>query len=68
MTAQNADLIGIYTLDILGRIIDVKHVGLYRDDSLIFISDNNDPKLLKIHKKIIRAFKDLKLKYHLTLK
>ena len=56
-STQIADLIGIYILDTLGRIIDPKQVGLCRDDGLIFIPDSNGPKILKIHKKIIRAFK-----------
>ena len=36
-SAQIVDIIGIYILDTLGRIIDLKQVGLYKDDGLIFI-------------------------------
>ena len=42
--AQTADLIGVYILDTLGRIIDFKRVGLIREDGLIFIPDSNSPK------------------------
>ena len=35
----------------LGRIINLNQVGLYRDDGLIFIPDSNDPKTSKIHLK-----------------
>ena len=59
--APIADLIGIYILDTLDRIIDRKQVGLYKDDGLIFISESNAPQNSKIHEKIIRAFKLLGL-------
>ena len=39
-SAQIADLIGIYIIDTLGRIIDSKQKGLYRDDGIIFILDS----------------------------
>ena len=44
---------GIYILDMLGRIVNLKLVGLYRDDGIIFIPDSNGPKTSKIHKTII---------------
>ena len=56
-SAQVADLIGIYILDTLGRIINLEQVGLYRDDGIIFIPDNNGPKTSNIQNKIVRAFK-----------
>ena len=56
-SAQIADLIGIYILETLGKITDLKQIGLYRDNGFIFISDSNSPKTSKIHKKVMRAFK-----------
>ena len=65
-SAQIADLFGIYLLDMLGRIMDLKQVRLYIDDILIFIPESNDPKTTKMHKKIIRAFDLLGLKIEIT--
>ena len=56
-SAQVADLVGIYILDTLGRIVNLQQVGLYRDDGIIYIPDSNGPKTASIQKKIIRAFK-----------
>ena len=56
-SAQVADLVGIYILDTLGRIVNSQQVGLYRDDGIIYIPDSNGPKTASIQKKIIRAFK-----------
>ena len=55
-SAQVADLVRIYILDTLGRIVN-SQVGLYRDDGIIYIPDSNGPKTASIQKKIIRAFK-----------
>ena len=65
-SAQVADLVGIYILDTLSRIVDIKQIGLYRDDGLIYIPDSNGPKTSRIQKKIIRAFKLLGLKIEIT--
>ena len=56
-SAQVADLVGIYILDTLGRIVNSQQVGLYRDDGIIYIPDSNGPKTSSIQKEIIRAFK-----------
>ena len=47
-SAQVADLIGIYILDMLGCIVNSEQVGLYWDDEIIFISDSNGPRTSKI--------------------
>ena len=65
-SAQVADLIGIYILDTLGRIVNLEPVGLYQEDRIIFIPDSNDPKTSNIQKKIIRAFKLLGLRIHIA--
>ena len=56
-STQVADVIGIYILDTLGRLVNLEQVGLYRDDGIIFIPDSNSLKTSKIWKKIIRVFK-----------
>ena len=56
-SAQVADLVGIYILDMLGRIVNLEQVGLYRDDRIIYIPESNGPMTSNIQKKIIRAFK-----------
>ena len=43
-SVQIADLVGIYILDTLSRIINPKQIGLYRDDGLIFIPECNGQK------------------------
>ena len=55
-SAQVADLVGIYILDTLGRIVNSQQVGLYWDDGIVYIPDSNGPKTASIQKKIIRAF------------
>ena len=62
-SAQIADLMGIYILDTLGRIRDLKIVGLYGDDGHIFIAEKYTS---KIHTKSIRAFKLLGFKIEIA--
>ena len=56
-SSQIADLLGLYILNVLNRIINSDHVGLYRDDGLMYIPNSNGPNTSSIQKKIIRAFK-----------
>ena len=64
--AQVADLIEIYILDMLNRIVNLEQMGLYQDDGVIFILDSNGPKTSNIHKKIIRAYKLLGLRIQIA--
>ena len=64
-SAQVADLIEIYILDTLGRIVNLEQVGLFRDDRLNFIPNSNGPKTSKIQK-IIRTFKLLGLRIEIA--
>ncbi len=57
MTAKIADMIDIYISDTLGRMIELKQVGLYRNDGLIFIPDSMAQKL----QKYIRNYKTLQV-------
>ena len=65
-SAQVADLEGIYILDTLGRIVNLKQVGLCRVDGFIYIPESNGPKTSSIQKKIIRAFKFLGLRIQIA--
>ena len=65
-SAQIADLVAIYILDTLGRIVNFNQIGLYRDDESIFIQNSNGPKTSKLQKKIIRAFRSLGLRIEIS--
>ena len=54
-SSQIADLVGLYILHILNRIINSEQLGLYRDDGIIYIPNSNGPNSSSIQKKIIRA-------------
>ena len=58
-SAQIADLVGLYILDTLSRIINPVQIGLYHNDGLIYISSSDGPCSSSKQKKIIRAFKSL---------
>ena len=65
-SAQIADLGGLYILDTLSRIISPVQIGLYYDDGLIYIYNNDSPCGLYIQKKVIRAFKSLGFKIEIS--
>lgn len=65
-SAQIADVVGIYILDTLSRIVNLNQVGLYRDDGLIFVPSSNGPITSSLHKKVVRAFKYLGLKIEIS--
>ena len=50
----------------LGRIVNLEQVGLYRDDGIIYIPESNGPKTSSMQKKIIRAFKLLGLRIQIA--
>ena len=50
-SALIADLIGIYILETLGRIVNLEQMGPYRDDGIIFIPSSNVPETSKVHDK-----------------
>ena len=64
--SQIADLVGLYILNVLNRFINSDHVGLYRDDGLMYIPNSNGPNSSSIQKKIIRAFKLLGFKIEIS--
>ena len=54
-SAQIADLVGLYILNTLSRIVDPIQIGSYHDDDILYIPN----KVSSIQKKIIRALKFL---------
>ena len=56
--AETCELVGLYMLNKLTNIINIKNIGLYRDDGLAVVQDSNGPKMDKIRKDIIRTFKE----------
>ena len=65
-SSQIADLVGLYILNVLNRFINSEHIGLYRDDGLMYIPNSNGPNTSSIQKKIIRAFKLLSFKIEIS--
>ena len=65
-SSQIADLVGLYILNVLNRFINSEHIGLYRDDGLMYIPNSNGPNTSSIQKKIIRAFKLLGFKIEIS--
>ena len=63
-SSQIADLVGLYILHILNRIIYSDQVGLY--DGMMYIPNSNGPNSSSIQKKIIRAFKLLGFKIEIS--
>ena len=64
--SQIADLVGLYILHILNKIISFEQIGLYHDDGLIYIPNSNCPNSSCIQKKIIRAVKCLGFKIEVS--
>ena len=65
-SSQIADLVGLYILNMLTRIISPQQVGLYHDDGLLYIPNSNGPLCSSIHKRIIRALKFLGFKIEIS--
>ena len=61
-SSQIADLVSLYILHILNRIISSEQLGLYRDHGIMYIPNSNGPNSSSIQKNIIRAFKLLGFK------
>ena len=65
-SSQIADLVGLYILNMITRIISPQQVGLYHDDGLLYIPNSNGPLSSSIQKRIIRAFKFLGFKIEIS--
>ena len=56
--AEICELVGLYLLDKLSKILDKVDVGLYRDDDLAAVNNSNGLLMDKLRKKIIALFKE----------
>jgi hypothetical protein len=65
-SAQISDIVGLYILDCIGRVVEQEQAGLYRDDGLMVIPDSNGPKTCNIHKKIQKVFKHIGFKVDIS--
>ena len=52
------ELVGLYLLNRLSKVIDKSSIGLHRDDGLAAINNANSPKLDRIRKYTIALFKE----------
>ena len=58
--AETADMVGLYVLSKLEKLIDQKHLGLYRDDGLAVVNLTG-VKVEKLRKQVFKLFKSLDL-------
>ena len=56
--AETCDLVGLYMLNKLSRILKSTNIGLYRDDGLAVVENANGPMMDRIRKDIIKTFKE----------
>ena len=56
--AEICELVILYLLDKLSKLLEKDNVGLYRDDGLAVIKSTSDPILDKMRKNIIALFKE----------
>ena len=65
-SAQIADLVGLYKLNTLCRIVDPVQIGLYHNDKILFIPNSDGLECSSIQKEIIWAFKFLGFKIEIA--
>ena len=65
--AETSELVGLYLLSKVSKIIDNTHLDLYHDDGLPLITNCNGRKLDKIRKKLHQTSKDKGLKITVEL-
>ena len=65
--AEISEIVGLYLLAKLHTVVPKEDIGLYRDDGLGIIRNNNGPKGERIRKKIIEIFKQNNLKIEIKL-
>ena len=56
--AEVCELTGIFLLNQLSSVVDIKDIGLYRDDGLGVLRGHSGPQTERIRKKIYSVFKD----------
>ena len=60
MNLEVCQLVGIFTLSHLTKLISQNDLGLYRDDGLIVVKNLNGQQTDKLRKNIFQVFKNLK--------
>ena len=61
-SAEVSDLVGLYLLHNLTKSINIKDIGLYRDDGLMVVKDSNGPKCERMRKFITQEMKKMGFK------
>ena len=56
--AEVCEIVGLYLLSKIHKIVPISYIGLYRDDGLAVIPNANGPKLDRIRKDLIKCFKE----------
>ena len=57
--AEVCELVGIYILCLLAKLINKKDCGLHRDDGLLILRNVNGQQINRMRKSIIKIFKDI---------
>ena len=57
--SEVGELVGIYILWFLAKLINKKDCGLHRDDGLLILRNANGQQIDRIRKNIIKIFKDI---------
>ena len=65
-SVQIADLVGLYILNPISRIVDPIQIGLYHNDGILYIPKSDGPNCFIIQKNIIRASKFLGFKIEIS--
>ena len=61
MILLKKQILWVYILNTLSRIVDPIQIGSYHNDGILYISNSDGPKCSSVQKKIIRTFKFLGL-------
>ena len=59
--AEVCELVGIYILCSLAKLINKEDCGLYRDDGLLILRNANGQQIHRMRKNIIKTFKNIGL-------
>ena len=65
--AEVCELVGLFLLNNLSKILPIKDFGLYRDDGLLIIKNRSKRLIEKMRKNIREVFSDQNLKIKIEL-
>ena len=62
--AEASEVVGLYILDLISKDLEVdkKYYGIYRDDGIMIINNENGRKIERIRKKLHNVFSEIGLK------